>query len=116
MSNRKQPEGFFYQEKTIRWIMRIFYVLCVLLFLVDFLVHRHIMTSAEKIPAFYAFYGLVACIVLVLIASQMRRLLMRDENYYTKDEASIDKIDTDKSASHDTQSQHLKYSKVGHND
>jgi hypothetical protein len=78
----KPVEGFFYQPKTIQWILRIFYSICVLLVLADFVVHRHIITAAEKIPAFYALYGFVACVVLVLISTQMRKVLMRDENYY----------------------------------
>ena len=77
-----QAEGFFYQPKTIQWILRVFYALCIVLVLADFIVHRHIITEAERIPAFYALYGFVACVVLVLIASQMRKYLMRDEEYY----------------------------------
>ncbi len=83
--NNHKPSGFFYQPNTIRWILRIFYALCVLLVLADFIVHRHILTNIEKIPAFYALYGFVACVILVLIASQMRKFLMRDEQYYDTD-------------------------------
>lgn len=77
-----KPDGFFYQPNTIKWILRIFYGFCVLLLLLDFVVHRHIESSVEKIPAFYAFYGFIACVVLVLIANQMRKVLMRSEDYY----------------------------------
>jgi hypothetical protein len=85
----KPVEGFFYQANTIRWILRIFYSICVLLVLADFVVHRHIVTAAEKIPAFYAFYGFVACVVLVLISTQIRKVLIREENYY--DDGGSDK-------------------------
>ncbi|MGH1484991.1 MAG: hypothetical protein ACRBCI_02150 [Cellvibrionaceae bacterium] len=82
---KKDDENdFFDRPSTIKWILRIFYSSCVLLVLVDFLVHRHIETSIEKIPAFYAIYGFVACVVLVLIATQMRKWLMRDEHYYSE--------------------------------
>ena len=36
----------------------------------------------EKIPGFYAFYGFIGCVVLVLLATAMRKVLMRDEDYY----------------------------------
>jgi hypothetical protein len=36
----------------------------------------------EKIPAFYAIYGFVACVVLVVIAKRMRKVVIRKENYY----------------------------------
>lgn len=87
----QQGEGFFYQPKTISWILRIFYSLCVLLVIVDFIVHRHIITDAEKIPAFYALYGFVACVVLVVIASKMRTYLMRDSDYYETNSLAANK-------------------------
>ena len=34
---------------------------------------------------FYAGYGFVACVLLVLIAKEMRKLLMRREDYYDGD-------------------------------
>jgi len=36
----------------------------------------------EALPGFYALFGFVACVVLVLIAKEMRKVLMRDEDYY----------------------------------
>ena len=78
---------FFYRPSVIQWILRIFYGLCVLLVIVDFLVHRHIVTPIEKIPAFYAIYGFIACVILVILAAQLRKWLMRDEGYYSKAES-----------------------------
>lgn len=37
---------------------------------------------ALDFPASYAFYGFVACVTLVLVGIVLRRLVMRDENYY----------------------------------
>jgi hypothetical protein len=34
------------------------------------------------IPAFYCFYGFIACTVLVICATQLRKVLMRREDYY----------------------------------
>ena len=47
--------------------------------------HRHTYLNWEKLPAFYAFYGFVACVLLVLIAKEMRKVLMRKEDYYDVD-------------------------------
>jgi len=87
--NNKQPEGFFYQPNVIAWILRIFYFLCVAVLVADVFVHRHILTDIEKITGFYAWYGLGACVILVLLASQMRKLVIRDEDYYVKHEEDI---------------------------
>lgn len=35
--------------------------------------------------ASYAIYGFVACVILVLLGRVLRRLVMRDENYYRGD-------------------------------
>jgi hypothetical protein len=55
---------------------------CVLLFAADWVVHRHTENDLEKVFGFYALYGFVACVLLVLLAAEMRKLVMRDENYY----------------------------------
>jgi len=58
------------------------YVACVLLVAADFLVHRHVEMPAEKFPAFYALYGFVALVTVVMAAKGLRRLVKRDESYY----------------------------------
>jgi hypothetical protein len=63
-------------------LLKGFYAICILLVLADFVVHRHIGFGWEKIPAFYALYGFVACVLLVLIAKKIRNVVMRKEDYY----------------------------------
>ena len=65
-----------------RRLRRVFYALCAALVALEVLVHRHAEHSWEGAFAFYAVYGFVACVVLVLAAKQMRRVLMRREDYY----------------------------------
>lgn len=74
--------GWFDDPRHVRWIMIGLYVLCALLFGLDFVLHRHVYLDFDKIPAFYALYGFIACVVLVLLAKVMRLFLMRDEDYY----------------------------------
>ncbi|MBF7073306.1 hypothetical protein ISG33_07845 [Glaciecola sp. MH2013] len=82
MKNSEEKVPFFDNPENVKWILRVFYALCVLLVIADFIVHRHIYVSFEEIPAFYAIYGFIACVVLVVIAKEMRKLVMRSENYY----------------------------------
>jgi hypothetical protein len=63
-----------------------------LLVAADFVVHRHIYLSYDEIPAFYAIYGFVACVVLVIIATGMRKFVMRDEHFYDKREDEVEQI------------------------
>lgn len=78
---------FFDKPKNVDIILKVFYVICALLVILDFVVHRHIYVSFEEIPAFYAIYGFVACVVLVVLAKVMRKVLMREETYYDADES-----------------------------
>ena len=53
----------------------------------DLLFHRHLNFAEGVFPVegwfgFYAIYGFVACVLLVLTATQMRKVLMRREDYY----------------------------------
>ena len=81
-----EKEYFFDKPENIRKVLKVFYVICALLVVVDFIVHRHIYHDWENIPAFYAIYGFIGCVVLVLIAKEMRKFLMRKEDYYDVDE------------------------------
>jgi hypothetical protein len=82
MDQNKEPQDFFDKPENVQKMLKVFYVLCGLLVVADFVVHRHIYHDWEKIPAFYAIYGFVGCVVLVLIAREMRKFLMRGEDYY----------------------------------
>lgn len=73
---------FFDKKDNIQKILYVFYALCALLLGADFVVHRHVYHDWENLPGFYALFGFVACVILVLLATQMRKMLMRGEDYY----------------------------------
>lgn len=76
--------GWADKPATGKLVRRILYAACVLLLVADFLVHRHISTDIERIPAFYAAYGFVALVGVVMAAKGLRRLVKRDEDYYDR--------------------------------
>ena len=82
MAGQHDSDGFFDKPENISKMLKVFYVICAVLVAVDFVVHRHIYHDWEKIPAFYAIYGFVGCVILVLIAKEMRKFLMKGEDYY----------------------------------
>jgi hypothetical protein len=61
-----------------------FYVVCALLLAIDVFVPKHGPFEIEHIYGFYGVFGFVACVALVLAAKQMRRVLMRPEDYYDR--------------------------------
>ena len=76
-----QELDFFDKPHNIKWILRVFYVLCAVVVALD-LLHRHSVHPWESLFGFYALYGFVACVALVLLAKWLRKLVMRDESYY----------------------------------
>jgi hypothetical protein len=57
----------------------------ILLAALDLVLNRHDDFSFAETWGYYAFYGFVACVALVLAAKEvLRRLLKRPENYYER--------------------------------
>jgi len=71
------------EKKNIVTLLKIFFSFCVFLFALDFVVHKETHMPWEDWPGFYAMYGLVACVILVLVAKYvLRPLAERKEDYY----------------------------------
>lgn len=77
-----QKHHFFDNPKNVKRVLWALYVSCGILLLLDFVIHRHTVHPWEGIYGFYPVYGFVGCVVLVLIAREMRKVLMRGEDYY----------------------------------
>jgi len=89
MSNHdehKLPEG-----EEPRWlddrrnVDKIFYALvaaCIATVLADLAYHKHGHFNFEQWIGFHAGFGFLAYLGLVLTATQLRKLLKRDEDYY----------------------------------
>lgn len=73
--------------RNVHRLLWIFFALCAVLLGLDQLVHRHLSFAEGVFPVegwfgFYAIYGFVACVLLVLTATLLRKVLMRREDYY----------------------------------
>jgi len=86
MDHPDEKQHIFDKPENVKRLLRGFYAVCGVLVVLDFVLHRHIAHSWENTPAFYAIFGFIACVVLVLIAKEMRKALMRKEDYYDVDE------------------------------
>ena len=58
------------------------YGVCAVSLLGDFVIERHVDHPWEALFGFYPLYGFGACVLLVLIAKEMRKILMRKDDYY----------------------------------
>lgn len=57
-------------------------VLCAGLLAIDLLYARHVAHPWEGLFGFYGVFGFVACVLLVLAARVLRKVLMRSEDYW----------------------------------
>ena len=57
-------------------------VICALLVASDFVIEKHGHYGFETWVGFQGFYGFVTCVALVLAAKKIRRIVMRDRDYY----------------------------------
>ncbi len=84
----EKKKHIFDDPRNVRLVLRILYAICAAVFLLDIvnlvIELRHAHHPWEKLPGFHAIYGFVACVLLVLIAKQLRKVLMRDEDFYDR--------------------------------
>ncbi|MDH3899781.1 MAG: hypothetical protein OEU51_01895 [Gammaproteobacteria bacterium] len=80
----QERQHVFDKPENVRRLLRILYLACALLLVADLFIHRHVVHAWESLRGFYAVYGFVACIALVLLAKQLRRILKRPEDYYDR--------------------------------
>ena len=77
-----RPSLWLERPGSVDKIIRSLALVCALVVGVDFFYETHGPYSWENFPGFYALFGFVSCVVLVLAATQLRRILKRDEDYY----------------------------------
>ena len=78
----KDKRHVFDESRNVKRAIYVLYAVCALALIGDFIVHRHVGHPWEAIFGFYPIYGFGACVLLVLIAKELRKLLMRKHDYY----------------------------------
>jgi len=86
MNQSNQKQHLFDKPRNVSRLLTVLYIICVLLFTLDFILHRHVTHRWDELTGFYAIFGFVACVALVLIADQLRKILKRKEDYYHVDD------------------------------
>lgn len=80
--DKAAPAHLFDSPRNVKRLIYVLYAVCGVSLLLDFVIHRHVDHPWESFFGFYAVYGLVGFVVLVLAAKQLRKVLMRRESYY----------------------------------
>jgi uncharacterized membrane protein len=66
------------RKKVIMYL----YIALLILFIIDFFIHKHGHFSWETAPEFFAVYGFIAAFILIFIAKVLRLIVKRKEGYY----------------------------------
>jgi len=72
----------FDNPRNIKRVIYGLYIVCGLSVFAEFFIHRHVDHPWEALFGFYSLYGFVACVILVLVAKELRKMIMRSEDYY----------------------------------
>ena len=74
---------FFDKPENVKKVLGLFYVSLLVLIIMELLIPKDPHFSWEAFPSFYATYGVVGCVCLVLGAKYiLRKMVKRKEDYY----------------------------------
>ena len=71
-------------SRNVDKLFRALLVVCALLFLSDAFYHKHVIFDFEDWFGFFGLFGFLVSFALVLTARELRKFLMRDEDYYDR--------------------------------
>ncbi|MEP4079166.1 hypothetical protein [Haloferula sp.] len=92
MAKKDDSSGWFDRKENVRKLILGLFMVCGVLVIIDLVFwftgfDKHPYLKWETWPGFYAVYGFVACVVLVLVSRFiLRPLVMRDEDFYEKED------------------------------
>lgn len=71
------------EKKNVKKVVYAVCAICAVVGLLDLFPYKHhLHFGFENWFGFYSIFGFVACVGLVLAAKQLRKIVMRDEDYY----------------------------------
>ncbi|MBE0425271.1 MAG: hypothetical protein IBX72_01325 [Nitrospirae bacterium] len=76
-------EYFFDKPKNVKRLLLGFYIFLFVILIAEFFIHKHIFFRWERYPFFYAMFGFVAFVGLIIAAKYiLRPVIKRREDYY----------------------------------
>nr|NJM04472.1 hypothetical protein [Desulfobacula sp.] len=78
----KKELTIFDNPKNVRRLQKGFFAALVLVMVAEAFVDMHAEFEVEQFFGFYAVYGFISYVSLIMIAKLLRKILMRKEDYY----------------------------------
>ena len=82
----RSGKGWLDDKRNVKKIITTLAIICLVLFVSDAFYQKHPYFVVESVFGFYAIYGFVMCVALVLVAKWIRKFVMRVEDYYDKEQ------------------------------
>ena len=79
---KREKSHIFDNPRNVKRAIQALYAACALSIVAELFISRHVDHPWEVLFGFYGVYGFVACTILVLAAKELRKLVMRKEDYY----------------------------------
>jgi hypothetical protein len=80
------PRHWLDEPRNVRLLWRGFLGVLVLAVLAEFVVHLHPVFAIEAVFGFSAWFGLLACLVMIVAAKALALILKRPDTYYADGE------------------------------
>ncbi|MBC8341489.1 MAG: hypothetical protein H8E63_07515 [Proteobacteria bacterium] len=77
-----EKPGWFDKPSNVNKIVWTLVAMCIASVVADFFYQKDAHYDFQAYPGFDAVYGFVSFVFLVLVAKQLRKIVMRDEDYY----------------------------------
>ena len=81
-----EAPGWVDNPSNVKKVVWAVYLISGAVLVIDPLVHKHGPFAIEHLWGFYGIYGFIGCVFLVLAAKEMRKFLIRSEDYYARKE------------------------------
>ena len=78
------PHDRSWVERNVQLIFRALVGLCLALLVAELFYEHHAYFEVDGLPSFYAVFGFVAFFFIVYAGKGLRRLIMRNEDYYDR--------------------------------
>ncbi len=79
---KREKNHIFDNPRNVKRAIHALYAVCALSIVAELFISRHVDHPWEVLFGFYGVYGFVACTILVLAAKELRKVVMRKEDYY----------------------------------
>ena len=77
-----EPPGWFDKPENLAKLKKLAFLSVAVLTIIDLFIHYHVHVGGENIPGFYTAFGLIASVLLIVMAKGGGKPLKRGEDYY----------------------------------